>query len=216
MYRPPLFQEDRLDVLHALVRTHPLGTLITIGANGLDANLIPFTVDPGRGEKGTLRAHLAKANDQIKALRDSAEALVVFQGPESYITPSWYASKHEHGKVVPTWNYVVVQAWGTPQVIDDPEWLRTQIGELTRKQEGTRATPWDVTDAPESFVDSQIRGIIGLEIPIARLEGKWKVSQNRPEADRRTVIEGLRSEGRSRDMAELVAEYGRVKESTHR
>src|SRR5690606_10455608 len=123
MYRPPLFKEDRLEVLHKVVGSHPLATLVTAGPGGLDANLIPFTLDATRGEKGTLRAHLAKANDQISVLREAVEAMVIFQGPEAYITPSWYASKPEHGKVVPTWNYVVVQAWGKPEVIDDPEWL---------------------------------------------------------------------------------------------
>ncbi len=208
MYRPPAFREDRLETLHALIAAHPLATLVTAGADGLNATLIPFTIASDRGEKGTLRAHLAKANDQVRALRESTEVLVIFQGPESYITPSWYASKAEHGKVVPTWNYVVVQAWGKPCTIDDAEWLRAQIDELTRKQEQTRNEPWSVTDAPEPFIASQVRGIIGLEIPIARIEGKWKVSQNRPEMDRKTVVEGLRAEGRSAAMADLVSERG--------
>lgn len=206
MFRPPAFREDRIDVLHALIQAHPLATLVTAGTGGLTASLIPFTIATGRGEKGVLRAHLAKANDQIAALREGAEALVIFQGPEAYITPSWYASKAEHGKVVPTWNYVVVQAWGAPQVIDDPEWLRVQIDELTRAQEAPRPEPWSVTDAPETFVASQIRGIIGLEIPIARIEGMWKVSQNRPAADKAGVVRGLRSEGQSVPMAEIVDE----------
>jgi transcriptional regulator len=208
MYRPPAFREDRLETLHALIAAHPLAMLITAGADGLNANLIPFTIATDRGEKGTLRAHLAKANDQMQALRESTEALVIFQAPESYITPSWYASKDEHAKVVPTWNYVVVQAWGKPDTIDDPKWLRVQIDELTRKQEQTRNEPWNVTDAPEPFITSQLRGIIGLEIPITRIEGKWKVSQNRPEMDRKTVVDGLRAEGRSPAMADLVSERG--------
>jgi transcriptional regulator len=208
MYRPPAFREDRLEVLHALMQSHRLGTLVTAATDGLNANLIPFTLDAGRGDKGVLRAHMARANDQVAALREGGEALVIFQGPEAYITPSWYATKREHGKVVPTWNYVVVQAWGIPQVIDDAEWLRVQINELTRAQEGTRAEPWHVSDAPEEFVAAQIRGIIGLEIPIAKIEGKWKVSQNRPEADRRTVVDGLRAEAGSNQMADIVAERG--------
>ena len=129
---------------------------------------------------------------------------MIFQGPEAYITPSWYASKVEHGKVVPTWNYVSVHAWGRPQVLDDPEWLRIQIDELTRQQERSRQEPWNVTDAPEPFIASQIRGIVGLEIPISRVEGKWKVSQNRAEPDRHSVAQGLRSEGSAPAMAELV------------
>jgi len=207
MYTPPAFRENRLDTLHALIAAHPLATLVTAGTDGLNANLIPFTIATERGEKGTLRAHMAKANDQIKSLRESSEALVIFQGPESYITPSWYVSKAEHGKVVPTWNYVVVQVWGRPHLIDNAEWLRVQIDELTRTQEQTRDAPWHVADAPPSFIESQVRGIIGLEIPITRIEGKWKVSQNRPEADRRSVVTGLRDEG-SPAMADLVSERG--------
>jgi transcriptional regulator len=178
--------------------------LVTAGEGGLMANLIPFGIDPNAGESGLLRAHLAKANDQIAALRAGAEAMVLFQGPQAYITPGWYASKVEHGKVVPTWNYVTVHAWGVPRVIDDPGWLRGQIGELTDAQETRRAHPWAVEDAPEAFVDSQIKGIVGLEIPIARIEGKWKVSQNRTAADRQGVIDGLREQGLD-EMARLVA-----------
>jgi transcriptional regulator len=204
MYRPPAFREDRLDVLHAHIETHRLGTVVTHGADGLNANLVPFTLDRSRGPHGTLRAHLAKANDQFKALADGGEALVIFQGPETYITPSWYASKLEHGKVVPTWNYVVVQAWGRPVVIDDADWLMAQISELTATQEGTRPAPWAVSDAPHAYVAAQMKGIFGIEIEIARIEGKWKTSQNRPELDRVGVAEGLAAEGET-DMAELVA-----------
>jgi len=203
MYVPPHFREERLEVMHALIRAHPLGTLVTSASDGLNANLVPFTLE-GEGEFGLLRAHLAKANDQIAALRESAEVLAVFQGPQSYITPSWYAAKAEHGKVVPTWNYAVVQAWGRPRVIDDPHWLRTQIEALTTAHEGARAAPWHVGDAPENFVAAQIKGIVGIEIPVRRILGKWKVSQNRQEADRQGVSQGLRAEGLSQAMAELV------------
>lgn len=203
MYVPPHFREERIEVMHALIRAHPLGTLVTNASDGLNANLVPFMVT-GDGEFGLLRAHLAKANDQIATLRESAEVLVIFQGPESYITPSWYASKAEHGRVVPTWNYAVVQVWGRPRVIDDPDWLRAQVGALTDTHEGPRAAPWQVADAPDNFVAAQLRGIVGLEIPVSRIVGKWKVSQNRPEADRRGVSEGLRGEELSEAMAELV------------
>jgi len=208
MYRPSAFREDRLETLHALIEAHPLATLVTAGSDGLNANLLPFTLAADRGDRGVLRAHLAKGNDQIAALREGREALVIFQGAEAYITPSWYVSKAEHGKVVPTWNYVVVQAWGTSRVIDDPAWLRIQIDELTRKQERDRSEPWNVTDAPESFVQSQIKGITGLEIEVSRIEGKWKVSQNRPEKDRDSVVQGLRTERRDDVMASIVAERG--------
>ena len=204
MYNPPAFREDRLDILHDAIARHPLGLLITAGSDGLAANLLPFLVT-GEGPHGTLQAHLARANDQVEVLRAGAEAMVVFQGPQAYVTPSWYPGKTEHGKVVPTWNYVVVQAWGRPVVIDDPEWLRRQIGALTDSREQGRAEAWTVEDAPESYIEAQIRGIIGLEIPIGRIEGKWKVSQNRSEADRLKVAEGMLAEGQA-VMAALVAD----------
>lgn len=204
MYNPPAFREDRLDVLHAAIRQYPLGMLITTGRGGLMANPIPFLIKAHGPDEGTLWAHMARANDQLQALRDGAEALVVFQGPQAFVTPSWYASKAEHHKVVPTWNYVVVQAWGRPTVIDDSDWLQRQVGELTQSQEQGRAEPWAVSDAPADYIAAQLRGIVGLEIPIARIEGKWKVSQNRPENDRRGVHDGLRAEG-AHVMADIVA-----------
>lgn len=133
----------------------------------------------------------------------------MFQGPQDYVTPSWYATKRETGKVVPTWNYATVHAWGRPRVIDDVDWLRGQIERLTRSQEGQRQAPWQVSDAPDPFIAGQLKGIIGLEIPIARSEGKWKMSQNRPEADRLGVIAGFREEGEAAEaMAAMVAERG--------
>lgn len=206
MYQPNAFREERLETLHALVRTHPLGTLITAGGGGLAVNLVPFILVEG-GEKGILRAHIARANDQLEALRNGAETLVVFQGPEAYITPSWYAAKLEHGRVVPTWNYVMVQARGTPRVIEDAAWIRAQIEELTTSQENKRAEPWQVSDAPASYIEGLIGAIVGIEIPIASIEGKWKVSQNQSAANRKGVEEGLRREGRG-EIARLVAERG--------
>jgi transcriptional regulator len=203
MYQPSAFREDRLETLHELIRTHPLATLITSGSGGLIANLVPFIL-VSSGDKGTLRAHIAKANDQVAPLQAGAETLVIFQGPEAYITPSWYPAKKEHGRVVPTWNYVVVQARGTPHVIDDPVWLRAQIEALTLSQEGHRSEPWKVTDAPTEFVENQIKAIIGIEIPIQTIEGKWKVSQNRSDTDRRGVCEGLMKEEGKDEMAKLV------------
>ena len=205
MYRPPAFREDRPEVLRALIEGHRLGTLVTHGAAGIEANLVPFTVNWAAGPLGTLRAHLARANEQYAALAEGAEALVIFQGAETYITPSWYPSKGEHGKVVPTWNYVMVQVRGRPSVTDDPAWLRAQIAELTEAQEAMRDDPWAVSDAPAGYIDAQLKGIFGIEIPIAQIEGKWKTSQNRPEADRVGVVEGLRSDGAD-EMAAIVAE----------
>ncbi len=195
MYQPPHFREDRLDVQHRLILTHPLGLLITAGTGGLQANHIPFLVDAAAAERGTLRAHLARANPQLAELANVTECLVVFQGPQQYISPSLYPTKQETGKVVPTWNYITVHAWGRPQVMDDAAWLRKQVDDLTRHNEEPRAAPWQVSDAPEPFVAAQVKGIVGVEIPIARIEGKWKVSQNRPAIDQAGVVAGLQSEG---------------------
>jgi transcriptional regulator len=210
MYQPAHHREDRLEVQHALMRAFPLATLVTNGASGLIANHVPFLIDPERSRLGTLRAHIARANPQWREFDAGAEALVIFQGPERYVTPSWYETKRQTGKVVPTWNYAVVHAYGTMRVMDDEAWLRTQIGDLTRANEAARTAPWAVTDAPKAFVDAMVRGIIGLEIEIARIEGKWKVSQNRPQADREGVVEGLRAEAdeRADAMAELVQAFG--------
>jgi transcriptional regulator len=209
MYQPSHFREDRIEVQHDLIRRHPLGLLISMGVDGLIANPIPFVLDVSAGALGTLQCHVARANPQWKALQDIAECLIVFQAAEHYITPSWYATKQETGKVVPTWNYATVHAWGKPQVRDDAEWVRRQIEALTHIHEGSRAAPWAVSDAPAPFVAAQLRGIVGIEIPITRLEGKWKVSQNRPEADRAGVYAGLGQEvgPNALPMADLVGAH---------
>jgi transcriptional regulator len=207
MYQPPAFREDRIEVQHTLIRAHPLGLLITAGPAGLLANLFPFLLDAEGAEKGTLRLHMARANPQWRELERSEECLVVFQGPQDYVTPSWYATKRETGKVVPTWNYATVHVWGRPRVMNDDAWLRRQIEDLTRSREARRAEPWQVGDAPEDFVVMQMRAIVGIEIPISRIEGKWKMSQNRPEADRAGVIAGFRQMG-DEAIAALVEERG--------
>lgn len=201
MYLPPAFREDRPDVLFALIRSHPLGTLVTAGTEGPEVNLLPFvlTLEPGP----VLRAHLARANPQLAALRVGAPSLVVFHGPQTYITPAWYATKAETGKVVPTWNYAVAQVRGRPIVHDDAEWLRAHVTHLTDTHEQQRPEPWAVNDAPPAFVDGQLKGIVGLEIPIEELVGKWKMSQNRNPADRATVVQGLQAEGRP-DLADWI------------
>lgn len=212
MYIPPAFREERTDVLHALIRRHPLGLLTSAGASGLLATPLPFLVHAGEGGHGTLRAHMARANPHWRDLQDVAECLVVFMGPQGYVTPSWYPSKRETRKVVPTWNYVTVHAWGRPRLVEDAAWLRRQIDELTRAQESARAEPWAVGDAPDDYLAAQMRAIVGIEIPIDRIEGKWKLSQNRPEADRAGVVEGLSSPDDphgNATMAELMAERGR-------
>jgi transcriptional regulator len=211
MYQPPHFREDRIEVQHDLIRAHPLGLLITAGPGGLRANPLPFLVDPEDSPRGRLRVHLARANPQWRELAAVEQCLVVFQGPQQYISPTWYLTKRETGKVVPTWNYVTVHAWGRPRVVDDDTWLRRQIEDLTRLMEGARPAPWAVDDAPAQFIASQMKGIIGVEIPIDRIEGKWKVSQNRVEVDRAGVGDGLRGNGEAAEiMAALVTERGRA------
>jgi transcriptional regulator len=206
MYLPKHFEETRVETLHALIRAHPLGALVTLTPGGLDANHIPFEVDPAPAPFGTLRGHVARANPVWKESARETEALVLFQGPETYISPSWYPTKQETARVVPTWNYVVVHAHGPLRVIDDREWLRAFVTRLTNRHEGGRRDPWKVTDAPADFIDTQLGAIVGLEIPIARLAGKWKVSQNRPAQDQDGVVGGLSQEGHpaASAMAELV------------
>lgn len=206
MYQPPHFREERIEIQHELIRAHPLSLLVTAGPGGLMANPVPMLIYPDGG-RGTLRAHVARANPQWRELPAVAECLVVFQGPQDYVTPSWYETKRETGKVVPTWNYVTVHAWGRPTAIEDAAWLRRQLDDLTNQQEGRRLSPWKVDDAPADFVVAQMKGIVGIEIPIARIEGKWKVSQNRPETDRANVAAGFREQGADA-MAALVAERG--------
>ncbi|MDQ0394144.1 FMN-binding negative transcriptional regulator [Labrys monachus] len=204
MYQPPHFREENRDVLHALMRAHPLATLVTKAGDSLDANHVPMLLDPGRGSHGVLQAHIARGNDLVARHDPSFEVLAIFQGADAYITPSWYETKRQTGKVVPTWNYVTVHVHGRLTLIEDPAWLRVQIAALTKAHEGARTAPWHVDDAPEAFIQSQIKGIVGLEIEITRLEGKWKVSQNRPDADRAGVVDGLAAQGDGA-MAGLVA-----------
>lgn len=213
MYQPPHFREDDLGVQHALIRAHPLGLLVTGGAGGPQANLLPFHLDAALSDKGTLQVHMAKANRQWQEIRDGAPVLVVFQGADSYVTPSWYATKQETGKVVPTWNYAIVQVRGPARVVDDAAWLRAQIAAITGEHENGRPTPWAVGDAPDDFIAAQVKGIIGVEIEIAEIDGKWKVSQNRPAADRAGVIDGLSQTGQPQsnaEMAGLVLRYGKT------
>lgn len=208
MYIPAAFQETRLPVLHELIRTHPLGWLISAGPGGLAATPLPFLVYP-EGPFGTLRAHLAKANGHWRDLEQVAECLVVFQGEHGYITPSWYPAKAATGKVVPTWNYAAVQAWGRPAVTADPAWLQRLVEDLTAAQEARRPRPWAPGDAPADYLEQMRAAIIGVEIPIARIEGKWKMSQNRDAADQAGVIAGLGAEADPHRNPALAAEVAR-------
>ena len=215
MYQPPHFIETDRDTLHALIRAHPLGLMVSATAEGPVADLVPFLLDADAGAHGRLRAHVARANPQWKliASQPGMPVLAVFQGTDGYITPSWYETKRETGKVVPTWNYAIVQARGRAVIRDDPEWIGRQIADLTACHEGGRAEPWAVTDAPAPFIAAQMKGIVGIEIEIANLAGKWKVSQNRPAADRAGVVAGVESQAgnpASQDMAGLVRKFGKI------
>lgn len=211
MYVPSHFAESRIDVLHDLIRTHPFGALVVLASDGLDANHIPFEIDPEPAPFGTLRGHVARANPVWRDFSSQVDALVMFQGAHAYISPAWYVTKKEHGKVVPTWNYAVVHAHGPLRVIDDRKWLREFVGKLTDRHEAPRSDPWKVTDAPADFIDTMVAAIVGIEIPIAKLAGKWKVSQNRPAQDRAGVIEGLGH--LPSDLATSMAQLVRDKES---
>ena len=201
MYIPPLFNEDRIDVLHDAIRRTGLATLVTLTADGLIASHVPMLLDPDPSPYGTLIGHVARPNPQARGA--IGEALAIFQGPEAYITPSWYATKRATGKVVPTWNYVTIHAYGTVEFFADRERLRDVVTRLTEREETPRAEPWAVTDAPADFIDGMLRGIVGFALPITRLEGKWKMSQNRPAEDQAGVVAGLQADGRE-DVAGLI------------
>ena len=203
VYQPAHFREDRREVQFDLIHRNPLGTLISHGIAGLIANPLPFVLYDGEGASGTLRVHMARANPQWQQLDGTAECLVVFAGSNEYITPSWLPTKQQTGKVVPTWNYATVHVWGTPRVTHDAGWLMRQITDLTAIQESKRPEPWQVTDAPAEYVEKLVAAIVGIEIPIERIEGKWKVSQNRNEAERTGIVAGLEGQG-SEVMAKLV------------
>lgn len=203
MYLPKHFAEPRIEVMHELMRAHPLATLVTRSSNGLDANHIPLQLVADATPFGTLQGHVARANPVWQDFDSDAEVLVIFQGPEAYVSPSWYATKKETGKAVPTWNYAVVHAHGTLRVIDDASWLRAQIEALTTRNEASLPHPWAVSDAPDDYIEKMIAAVVGIEIEITRISGKWKVSQNQPAENQPGIIEALRSNGNSA-MADLV------------
>ncbi len=212
MYVPAHFKEDRIDVLHAMMRETAIGTLVTTGDGGFEASHVPMLIDPGPGRFGTLRGHVARANPQWrggaagKVPVTAAPALAIFLGPNAYITPSWYAAKRETGKVVPTWNYLAVQAQGPVTFFEDRERLRDIVTRLTLRHEGSRAEPWAVSDAPADYIEAMLKAIIGFELPIARLDGKWKLGQNRSAADFAGMREGLQAEGEA--LAAAMEEPG--------
>ncbi|MEJ8851699.1 FMN-binding negative transcriptional regulator [Variovorax rhizosphaerae] len=208
MYIAPHHEERDLAALQSLMQAHPLGAWVTPGLGGLVANHIPFVLDKDRGEFGTLRAHVARANPVWRELPAAVPSLVIFQGPQSYITPSWYPGKQVDGKVVPTWNYVAVHAGGVASAIHDRDWIMQAITDLTHQSESGRIEPWRITDAPREYIEGLSRAIVGIEIPIASISGKWKLSQDEAIADRVGTVAGLRAGGdaNSLAMSRLVAE----------
>jgi len=191
MYTPRHFKDEDQASLFRQIEGTRLATLVTFDETGLAASHVPLLLDPTQGPNGTLTGHLAKANPQCQALANGAEVLVIFQGADAYISPSFYAAKAEHGKVVPTWNYLAVHAYGRPHVITDPEPLLAIVSGLTDKHEAARAQPWAVSDAPADYIQSMLKGIVGFAIPIERLEGKRKLNQNRSAEDIAGVSKGL-------------------------
>ncbi|HZW13104.1 MAG TPA: FMN-binding negative transcriptional regulator [Noviherbaspirillum sp.] len=212
MYVPSHFEELRPEVMHELIRRHPLGTLVTLGENGLNANHIPFEIDPDPAPFGTLRAHVARNNPVWREHAKVMETLVVFQGAHTYISPSWYATKQEDSRVVPTYNYMAVHAYGSLHIVEDRDWLRALLERLTNANEVVAqgvggAGLWRISDAPEAYIEKMLAAIVGIEIPVSRLIGKWKVSQNQSQGNRASVERALRAkgEGNVTEMADAVA-----------
>ena len=209
MYVPDAFRQDDPALLADAIRGCGLGVLVTLGDDGLVASHVPMLLDPDPAPFGTLRGHLAAPNPQAQGVAQGGAqgvaALAIFTGPDGYITPSWYETKRRTGAVVPTWNYIAVHAYGPIAFFADVDRLRDVVTRLTARHEAARAEPWAVTDAPPAFIDGMLRGIVGFEIPIARLEGKWKLSQNRPPADRAGVVAGLEQDGAAALAAAVAA-----------
>ncbi len=208
MYIPKHFEETRTEVLHRLIHEYPLATLVTQSATGLAANHIPLHLSPDPAPLRSLRGYIARANPLYTEGVPDGEVLAIFQGPDAYITPSWYATKQEHGKVVPTWNYAVVHAHATLRFMEEPEWILSHLHGLTAHNEQSFAEPWTVSDAPEEYVGKLVRAIVGIELTITRIVGKWKVSQNQPPANQAGVVDGLRQLAvhNAGPMADLVAQ----------
>ena len=206
MYVPPQFKEERPEILAAAIRAIKLATIVTLTDEGYHATHAPMVLSGSPG-RFVLESHFARANPHWRALDGPVRSLAIFQGPRAYISPSYYASKREHGKVVPTWNYVAVHAHGTLRSVEDADFLMRHIDELTRANEATRAAPWAVSDAPDRFIEATARGIVGVRFEVERLEGSWKMAQHKPEADRRGAIAGLAasSDPAEREVGALMA-----------
>ena len=208
MYLPPYHVETDVAVMQALIMAHPLGTWVTSGDQGLIANHIPFILDARRGPHGTLRAHVARANPVWRAMEGGTDSLVIFQGPQSYITPTWYPGKQIDGKVVPTWNYTVVHARGVAHAIEDAVWIHQLVTDLTQANESSNPQPWQVSDPPADFIAQMAKAIVGIEIALTGLEGKWKLSQDETLADRQGTVAGLAAQGdtNATALAHLIQE----------
>ena len=204
MYTPAAFREDDLPTLHAQMAQTPLAILVSHDETGMQASHLPLLLVPGEGRFGTLKGHFAKANPQWKSFQAGADVLVIFPGEQAYISPGYYPSKAEHGKAVPTWNYIAIHAYGRAHTFDDPARLRQLLTELTNRHEQSRAQPWTLDEAPPAYIDSMLRAIVGFELPIERLEGKWKLGQNRDKTDYDSVRANLAGSGLANE-AELAA-----------
>ena len=205
MYIPTHFKEERIPVLQEAVRQFGFATLVTYGTEGLEANHLPLLMSAEPAPLGTLHGHLARGNPQWRRLQPGIQALAIFQGPNAYISPSWYPTKLETGKVVPTWNYITVHAYGEIAIVDDPVQLRDHVGKLTEAHEAARPAPWSVSDAPSDYIDQMLRGIVGIKLVISRIEGKWKLSQNRSLSDIAGVQQGLTKESGAAAVAMAAA-----------
>ncbi len=213
MYTPPHFKESRPDVLQALIRQHSLAAIVAQTAQGLVANHIPVVFAPRDGTPGVLKGHIARANSLWKDLETGGEVLAIFQGASHYISPNWYPSKAEHGKEVPTWNYAIVHARGRVDWVHDAGWLREFVSTLTDRHESQLASPWHVTDAPAKYIDQMLAAIVGFEITITSLSGKWKLSQNHDAANRAGVVAGLTAlaDDAALEMARMVERAGETR-----
>lgn len=209
MYLQQHFEETRPEVLDALIKSHPFATLVVRGETGLIVNHIPLLLCESDDGQRVLKGHVARANPLWREMGNGREAVAVFQGPDSYVTPSWYESKKVDGKVVPTWNYAVVHAHGTPRATEDAQWLLTHLKDMSDEQERGESIPWSLSDAPPDYIERLTKAIVGIEFPVSHIVGKWKVSQNRPIADRLGVAAGLkeRADDKSLAMAELVLQH---------
>lgn len=208
MYIPKHFEETNIYEIHELIRAYPLATIVTSSSNGLNANHIPLHLSNFSKPYEILRGHVSRSNPLLNDIDSEVETLAIFHGPNAYISPSWYSTKKESGKVVPTWNYVVVHAYGSLSIIDNPEWVRVQLEKLTDQNEAHLPEPWAVNDAPKEFTDKLLESIVGIEMKVTKLLGKWKVSQNQPLQNQEGVIKGLNACDRlgSLEMATLIKE----------